>query len=759
MGVCVRRTLAMLLVASVISACNLRAPEVTLTLVPIDTRTPEATSVRELPTLTQVIVETPTPSKTQAPTQTSEPSATQTPIPSRTATFTPTSSVTSSPTDTVAPTATDTPLPTVTDEPTLTNTPMPTDTTEPTPSHTAVPTATRTSTPLPTVTRTDTDLPTPTRILPATATPTATAVASAIPDTSEPQLADTSVPTATDQDSDLISVRFRPTFTPLPTLNQTEIAELLATPESRPTLPPTWTAAPTLPPTSIVATPDALATAQIEVSTPDVDQIFVGTPITSTPISQIGAPTPTPSPTRVQPTVAVRQDLLPPVIQPPVSDQTTFSISGASAFEYNVGLGQVFNFENIRLADGVRLFLQNPVDPSSFLRTDFKGVLRYKPIGVAQEGEMTYSPFQPGYSGPISGIEQNKNRIVELDWSTDGQQFSFRIDPPPGMDNGAAGVWFWQRHENDLRDATFQIIRDCVQEGYKPCGFVNPSTAFYWKTIGVQWSPTWGSSSILLTLHLTAEGRNALALAQAVRDSTYANNAPHMVRYDYGHWNLDGQGITVSGRRPDGLVVIAAVNNNLSGEVIKLNGSARGLWLRDAVRLSNGRYVALGRPGTPGSGPVALYDGGGNQISAFIGGAAPEEVRWFPDYSAVVVTVQGRQYRVLIDGVVTDVTGLTQNPQFSEVEIGPLPIPAGVVANSEYYPGQQLRISVPYLNVRQEPTTTSATIGGLYAGDHVAIFAGPHENEGYRWWRVQTANNVFGWIAGTIGGQPTMRPI
>ena len=167
----------------------------------------------------------------------------------------------------------------------------------------------------------------------------------------------------------------------------------------------------------------------VAVSTPTIERVLDSTSIVSTPRSQLEASTitPTPTATLVQPTVAVRSDLLRPVIQPPISQPTTFSISGASVYQYNVGLGQVFSIGNIQLQGGVRLFLQNPVDANSFLRTDYKGILRYKPIGVAQEGEMSYSPYFEGYSGGIVNIDQNRNRIVELDWSADGRQFSFAL--------------------------------------------------------------------------------------------------------------------------------------------------------------------------------------------------------------------------------------------------------------------------------------------------------------------------------------------
>ncbi len=376
--------------------------------------------------------------------------------------------------------------------------------------------------------------------------------------------------------------------------------------------------------------------------------------------------------TPLQPTVFVRSDPLRPVIQQPASQEAGLSISGASVYQYNVGVGEIFTFNNnIQLSGGVRLFLQNPVDPNSFLRTDYKGVLRYRPIGVAQESEFGYSPYFAGFSSQIPSYEQNKNRIVELDWSADGRQFSYRIDTPLGLDNASAGVWFWQPRLDSGYDPTYQLIRECPVPGYNPCDFVFPSNARHWKTFGVQWSPVPGDNNVLLSVQLPEEGRNAQAIVQALRDPTNADNAPHFVRYDYGIWNPGGQGITVSGRRPDGRVIIGAVNNNLSGERVILDGSARGLWLRDAVLLPNGQYRALGRPGGPGSGPVALYDQNGNRLSDFVGPVAPEDIRWFPDRSAVLVSVQARQYTIPVDGSsITDNTEGTSNPQFGA---GPIP--------------------------------------------------------------------------------------
>lgn len=385
-------------------------------------------------------------------------------------------------------------------------------------------------------------------------------------------------------------------------------------------------------------------------------------------------------------------------------------------------------------------------------------MLRYKPLNAVQEGEFSYSPFFSGFSAGIASIDLNKNRIIELDWSADGAQFSFVIDPPPGTDNSSAGVWFWQPATNLETDPTYAIIHDCPVHGYNSCDLAYPSSASLWKTINVQWSPIRGDNTVLLTVHLPEEGRNALAITHAVRDAKYADNAPQFSRYDYGSWNPDGQSITVSGRRRDGRVIIATVNKNLQGERLVFDASARGLWLRDAVRRPNDQYVALGRLGGPNSGPVALYDGSGNRLSDFIGAAPPEDIRWFDDRSAVVVTVQGQQYTLNVDSrTITNHTSLIGNPQFSAGTEVVASIPESVISGSEYAPGEQLRVINPNLNVRQEPSTSSRVVGGLVSGDYVAIFAGPYENEGYRWWRVQTASDAFGWIAGAINGASTLR--
>ena len=649
------------------------SPTPTVTNSPVPTPTPILTNTpTDTATVTNTFTPTITPTATNTPssTPTSTATFTGTPLPTSTATNTATATPTNTPSQTPLPTLTFTPVPTNTSTATLTNTP----TTTPLPSltFTSIPTntatATLTYTPLPTLTSTLTPLPT----LTSTPVPTNTALP-----TGTSTFTITPLPTSTPTNT------LVPTLTSVPTLNQTEIARLLPSRVPTDPIPPTWTPigqpSPTNTIASIVVTIPATPT--FITATPGGNSGIINTPTPSTPEPQFNAPTTTftPLPTLFQPTVAVNPDLLVSPIAPPTNNQTAFSNAGASAYQFGVGTNQIFTYNNVQLSGGVALFAPNPIDPTSFMRTDQNGMLLYKPIGSSSEGVMTFTPFFEGFTAISS--EQNKNRIVEIDWSADGQRLSFRIDTPRGLDNGAAGVWFWQRDIASQTDPTYQIIRDCVEPGYKPCESVNPSNAFHWKTIGVEWSPIRGNYSVLLTVRLTDEGRNALAVAQSVRDANYSQQAPQFVRYDYGYWLDDGQRIIVSGRRPDGRVIIGYVNSALTGEQVIFDASSSGLWVQNAIQRPNGQIVALGRPGSPfDGGPVALFDGNGNALSAPIGNAAPEDVRWYPDRSAVVVSVQGRQYTVRVDnGAISDTTDLARNPSFGSGGVGAPAVPQGVI--------------------------------------------------------------------------------
>ena len=523
-----------------------------------------------------------------------------------------------------------------------------------------------------------------------------------------------------------------------------------ATDAIAPTLPGSETAAPfTLPPTlpnrriTWTAAPTALPTSRIQTAAPPSR--------VSRSIGLGSTATPTATPTRFHPTVALRRELIVDTIPPPQIQLNRIDPAAAAVYQYDLGAG--FNFAGRAIADAV-LFSPNPAAPDSFLLTDARGMLRYKLPGDPAERPLADSPFFIGFDVPSS--DANKNRIVEIDWSADGSAFTFRIDPPPGQDSVNAGLWYWQPRRDLATDPTYALIRDCPAPDYASCELVRESNAAHWKTLDAAWSPSPGSNAILLRVDLPAESRSALALAQAQRDAHYANQAPHFARYDFGHWSSGGDEIIVSGRRPDGGVVIAATDHSLTGERLIFDASAAGLWLRDAVRLPDGRVVAFGRASANhDSAPLALYDAAGTRLSAFVGDSAPDSIHWYPDRSAAVLRIGERQFTVQVNGGhISDSAHLTRQPRFGVSGDSP-PIPSAVIQGSRYRPGQQLRARVS-LNVRALPYQTSQIVGGLFPGDYLAIIAGPYDSEAITWWKAQTASDVIGWVAGEIDGKATI---
>ena len=518
-----------------------------------------------------------------------------------------------------------------------------------------------------------------------------------------------------------------------PTHATSQTAAPFTLPETVPTRLITWTAAPTALPTSRIAT----ATPRSRISR------SIGLGFTATP---------TATPTRFHPTVALRRDLIAAEIPPPQIQLNSIHSAAAAVYQFDLG-GAGFDFAGRAIADAV-LFSPNPAAADSFLLTDSRGLLRYKLPGDPAERPLTYSPYFIGFDVPSS--DANKNRVVEIDWSADGSAFTFRIDPPPGQDSINAGLWYWQPQRDLETDPTYTLIRDCPAPDYASCELVRQSNASLWQTLDVAWSPLPGSHAILLRVALPSESRSALAVVYAQRDAHYANQAPDFVRYDYGRWSSGGAEIIVSGRRPDGRVVIAAVDQRLQDERLIFDASAAGLWLQDAVRLPNGRVVAFGRSAADHeSAPLALYDSAGTRLSAFVADAAPDAIRWYPDRSAAVLRIGERQFTVQVnDGRISDSTHLTRQPRFSDADYSP-PIPSAVIQGSAYRPGQQLRAQGG-LNVRAQPATTSQIVGGLFPGDYLAILAGPYISGDITWWKAQIANDTVGWVAGQIDGSPTI---
>ncbi len=725
------RALLIILLVVLLAACNLSVPEVTPTLAP--TRTPTATPLATdtpRPTLVaQVDTATPTETATPSPTPTATP--TFTPTATQTATASPTPTATITATVTASLTATPTATPTFT--PTATQTA----TASPTPTVTVTPTAS--FTPLPTATDTPVPSPTPLPILPSD-TPTASATA-------------TWTATATPTDQPTATVTPTPTVTPFPTATPTRTlspAELAAFNTPAPSLPsPTppieVAQAPTLPPPTLDVTPTFI-TAEAT-SIPDLGII---TPIPAETTPQ-GLATPEPT---IPPTVALVVTL-PPVVTaapPPVPGFGSVRLE-TRAFAISAG-GDTTGFG--LLPDTV-LFERNPVDPNLYVTTDTTGNMYLTGLN----GAGAYRPDMSPFSQFIPLTRADNNAFVSFArWSPDGRFLAFIV---AGRKLANDGVWFFQPGQT----VPIQLLVDCPSFGFPGCGIVNGGTnPNLWESISLSWSP--GSDALLVNLNLPEEGRGGLIVLPVTSNDRARDNRPPVYRYDYGSWSLDGNRILVSGRAPDGRVYVGWLNRDGSFSEMVYEADANGLWMGFARQSSRGTVYALGAPGGPG--PLAIYAMNGQPLTAPIGDGFPQRVEWSPDGTAVLVVVNGRQYIARIDGSIRDITsevGGTRAinwvsgslPPGEPATIDPALIPQGVIEGSEYLPGTQLRVYSTQLNVRTGPGTAFPFARNfLSTGEYVVILAGPVDADGARWWQVQTADGVVGWIAGMIGGLVTLGP-
>jgi hypothetical protein len=307
-----------------------------------------------------------------------------------------------------------------------------------------------------------------------------------------------------------------------------------------------------------------------------------------------------------------------------------------------------------------RLFAQNTVFPESYARVDSFGMLSFAPPGGG-EGVMTFSPFYEGFTAPSAA--ENKNRVVEIEWSPNGQYLAFVVYPPEGTDTAAAGVWFWQPDRSMPTDPTYTLMHDCPASYYISCTFTGSSVGI-WRTINIEWSPA--SNYILSTVFLPDMGRQGIAVVAAVRDAEYRKNPVNIWLYDYGSWLPDGR-ILVSGKRPDGLVIVGIVTpinggKELVDEQILFNASANNLWVESAAMRPDGNIVALVRDaGSGGAVYLALIaNGTATPISGFIGGNAPQRTEWSQGNRTIIVQVDGVQY--IVDATNGSITQAITSP-------------------------------------------------------------------------------------------------
>jgi len=740
---------SVILLALLLAACNLSVPDVTPTIAP--TRTPSPTllvSNTPQPTIVaQVATTTPTstPSLTATffvlPSDTVTPTLTRTNEPSATPSNTPTLTLTNTPTSTF--TATNTPTETLTNAPSATSSFTPTNTATNTPLPTATPTLPPSETPIPSLTPlplvpTDTPTLTPSLTLTFTNEPTAT-------------------PTLTP------SVTPRPLPTATRTLSQEELATFttVIAPVGQP---PTPTPADLALVPTLDATPTFITAEAPIIETPLVTPI----PAQTTPQEVISTPTAQPTVALIVtlPGIVTAMPIAPIGFNPPNVENRVFGLTTSGGVS-----GGGFSLLN----DTV-LFERNPVDPSIYVTTDSSGNLYLTGVNGAGAYRPDMSPFSQFVA---LSRDENNAFVPRAKWSPDGRFVAFIV---AGKKTGNDGVWFFQPGQFP----PVQLLVDCLPLDVPGCSLVsNPYDPDKWESQSLLWSPN--SDAVLVSLNLPQEGRSGIVIVSAVNDPNYRITRPPVYRYDYGSWSRDGQYILVSGRGPDGHEYVGWLNRDGSFNKLLIDSEAAGLWMGFASQANDGSVYALGAPGDRNGPrePLHIYNMSGQAIAGAIGSGFPDRVEWSPDGRAVFVQTGGRQYIANINGEVRDISGQVAGARAINWVNGELPqgndgggnnggaiapvgqpdsggqapqLPQGVVEGTEYQPGTQLRVYVQELNIRTAPGTGSPIARGtpLITGDYVVILAGPVDADGARWWQVQTADGVVGWIAGAINGSPTL---
>lgn len=724
------RKLLFLLLVILLAACNLSVPEVTPTVAP--SRTPSNTPVvsstpSTTPRATEVLMLvtpslTPSPDSTQTPLPTDTPTVTNTPRPTNTATVTPlpsdtpmqptdtptvTPSLTDTPTGTTPPT--DTPLPTFTPFPTDTPTPIPTETPVPSPTLLPLPTDTPppTLTPLPSQTPTNTDAP-------------------PVPDT------------------------MTPNFTPSPGV----------TPQRQlPTNLPQIGALPS--PTPRNETPEPAPTLDV---TPVFITVNAPVPLfNATPIPASSTPEAQPTVTLTETAAAATPTLLPQTVGLPSTSDFLLSNSiepGTLAYVLNPNGAGFSGNPFPSLIPNPMLLAQNPANPNEYVAVTNMGQILHIPDYAGNRVErLNIDIFTEHHYAPMESIENNDKPVLAVEWSVDGK-LAFIVDGDSGDDDG---VWYWTP-DGEQR----QLLAECPDPDN--CTVIERRGLSRWDSDDIAWSPPAETQpdALLVTLDLPDNGRRALI----VIDPETANwqVIPPLLMYDYGSWSADGSQIIVSGRAPDGTMVIGRVNRD-GGNPQLINMSERGFgWTQSAVEF-NGQVYGFASSG--GDAPVQLVDGSGNALTGTIGSRRPERIEWSPDNRAALIVInEDDRLRYYVQQIgqpaaqeITEVVaqaatvqwiGQPSVPQGAQIQpTVPPPPPVPPTEAPLFAPGQLVTANSE-LNLRDAPSVDGNIMRVLQAGDILRIISGPVVDGTLEWYQVDY-QGVGGYVAGVIEGVPYLR--
>lgn len=397
----------------------------------------------------------------------------------------------------------------------------------------------------------------------------------------------------------------------------------------------------------------------------------------------------------------------------------------------------------VTLPDNTLTIDFNPQDTTHWARTDQNGMIRYAPLNTP-EGVYTFAPYQDGFSVGAAG--ENKLFVQQVAWSPNGQQLGFVINTPNFSDEPAHGVWFWQPARETANDPAYQLLRQCPPR----CELTNNVDNLQWHVRRIDWSPD--STRVLVGLDLPQEGRRALAVRVAARDADIANTPPQPLRYDTGHWTLDGSAIVVAGSNPQGVIgfgIISPEGNPLSFTPVAPPVAA---WVQDAVQGADGQFYMFGSAVGRGA-ALQLLDSTGRPLTPEIGSSAPDRIRWNSSRTAALLNIGSNTFVVQVDGTITDVTSLLTGiraddwvaslPTTGRVLTVPEPLVTG--GNLPVKVGDILRVNADTVAIYAEPTQGAVAVGLLNIGEELVIVGDAVQNRDIIWWRIQSIH-YSGWI-------------
>lgn len=465
---------------------------------------------------------------------------------------------------------------------------------------------------------------------------------------SVPQVTPTVAPTRTPPATPPVTL---PTETPRPT----RVIQR-PTDEPSPTRTPTVTATSTLTPSeTITDTPVPTATLDVT-STPTIDLTLLAqylTPATIRPLpTSTALPPSTPRlilPTSIPATpvpataVAFAPDRPPAPPLPAVNASTR--MVGLSTDGGGIGVNGV----EIGDPNQWSLFAQNPANPNQFMVVNGAGlpfvVDDYLRRSVNRVGMTNYTEFH--YQ--VSSRADNDKPVTVMRFAPDGT-LALLIDGDKNLDDG---VWMY----SPAYDLSQQLLRECWHPAI--CENVYDYEGLgEWEAVDLAWSPD--SSAVLIMLNLPREGRRAYVVVE--RREANPTVVPPAHRYDYATWSPDSQRVIVSGRSPDGSIIMGWLNRS-GGGARTVNMRALGFnWTQDAVEYNGRIYGFASRQGSGGA--LYLVDEAGSVLTGALGSSV-ERISWSPDNSAALLVFnQGRRRYFVVnldERVVEEITSRVAN--------------------------------------------------------------------------------------------------